>query len=316
MIHILASTFFLFSSILLGFIFGKLKIFQPENSPILTRYVFYLSLPAGLFLGCYKSNNLNLNLNYLSAYFFSQIVVILSYFLINKTYLKAKKETYFLNVMTITQVDAAYFTIPLLILLYGTETSIIPLMFIQNVIFFTFLVFFIDLSTTNHKNENIKFTSFLVTKLNHVLFKNPIILSSILGYVFSFLHFEVPPIILQFFHFFAVSSSPVALFALGLSFAASYKAAWGNRDEKKSIIVLTIGKVFLLPIIAWIVGTLLSVPKILLHPLVIMCASPAATHSFIIAQQYKFNAKIQTNVIVLSTILSLFTISLMLSLLF
>ena len=178
-----------------------------------------MALPAGLFLACYRAKFSLFNLPYLSSYIAATIAVILIFFIISKYILKQKLNISFMNAMPVSQVDGAYFTIPLITLLFGSAATIIPLMAIQNIIFFTFIIFLIELSTNNNnehkpkgKNKKNSYIKFIFLKMIGVLFKNPIILASIAG--FAFAGFEIPlhDNVTHFLHYFGESSSPVALF--------------------------------------------------------------------------------------------------------
>lgn len=312
MLHIFSATSFLFITIITGFLFGRFKIFNPESSSTLIRFVFYLALPASLFLSCYQEAISLLNIKYILTYTCAQIIAIIIIFFVSRFMLKENNSSSFLNSLSVSGVNGAYFTIPLLMLVFGSAAAVIPIMFIQNVVFFTILVFCIDVFRLKTNHKKLGLIKFIIDKIRSVLFKNPIILSSILGFIFSLSHIKIPLEVIKFLNFFGSASSPVALFALGLSFSASFSVAWKEHKDKKNIIVLTIGKVLFLPIIAWLLGVFFSLPKEYLLPLVLFCASPAAIHSFIIAHQYKLNEKVQTNVIVLSTIFSFFTTNLIL----
>ena len=318
MIKVLDATSILFLSILSGFLFGWFKVFKEGTSSVLIRYVFFMALPAGLFLACYKAKFSLFNLPYLFSYIGATITVIIVFFLISKFILKQKLNIAFMNTMPVSQVDGAYFTIPLITILFGSAASIIPLMAIQNIIFFTFIIFLIELSANNNnesksksKNKKSNYIKFIFMKMIGVLFKNPIILASIAG--FGFAGFEIPlnDNITHFLHYFGESSSPVALFSLGLSFSVSIKHVLKMKKAQFEVGILTFGKLIVYPLLAWFMSSLLSVPHELRVPLILMCASPAATHNFIIANQYKLNDEIQTNVIVISTILSFATINLL-----
>lgn len=318
MIKVLDATSILFLSILSGFLFGWFKIFKEGASSLLIRYVFFMALPAGLFLACYKAKFALFNLAYLSSYISSTVAVIIIFFILSKVVLKQKLNISFMNTMPVSQVDGAYFTLPLITLLFGSAASIIPLMAIQNIIFFTFIIFLIELSTNNSnesvikgKNKKLKYIKFIGSKMLGVLFKNPIILASIAGFAFAGFAVPLDDRITKFLHYFGESSSPVALFSLGLSFSISIKHIWKMKKAQFEVGLLTFGKLIVYPLLAWLASTLFEVPHELKIPLILMCASPAATHNFIIANQYKLNDETQTNVIVISTILSFATINLL-----
>ncbi len=217
--------------------------------------------------------------------------------------------------MSVTQSDGAYFAIPLLLLLTGSATAAIPLLFIQNIVFFTIFVSCIEYFYPHSNSETIP----SIIKFKKIFLKNPIIISSFSGFILSYLHIKIPSSALHFIHFFAQSASPVALFSLGLSFCISLPALlnWKaiSKNEKYSLIIFTLGKSLLLPAAALAAGWAWGLSKEQLLPLVVVTACPAATHNYIVAHQYKLNESLQTNLTVLTTILSFFSIILFLNLL-
>ncbi|KAB8029701.1 hypothetical protein [Fluviispira multicolorata] len=143
-----------------------------------------------------------------------------------------------MNAMPVTQVDGAYYSIPLITLLFGSAASIFPLMAIQNIIFFTFIIFLIEIFRKDKNTKKQNYLMFILNKIKGVLFKNPIIFASIAGFIFALPHIPLADKIIQILHFFGASSSPVALFSLGLSISTSIMTVWIMKEVQRLCFVL------------------------------------------------------------------------------
>ncbi|UTW43779.1 AEC family transporter [bacterium SCSIO 12844] len=317
MLSVFSTTFVLFFTIFLGMILGKTRIFDTGSDKVLIHFVFYIALPMQLFLSCYKSSLELFNPGYIASYFISMIIIIVITCFISIKFLKTSFAASALNTMSVTQIDGAYFTIPLFMLVFSSAAFAIPLMAIQNVIFFTFTVLIIELTSQNNKlASNTKFNSytFILKRIIKVITTNPIIVSSILGFVLGATKVPLEKHLIDVLGFLGRTSAPVALFSLGLSCSFSF-AHIRNFDESIIVIVLSIMKLILFPIVAVIIGLLFGLDHQLLLALALLTASPTATHNYIIANQYNLKAEIQTFVVVLTTILSFITINIWLFLL-
>ncbi|ODN41689.1 AEC family transporter [Piscirickettsia litoralis] len=308
--HVFATTSVLFVAIFLGFGFGHSRVFKAGTDITLIHYVFYVALPLALFLSCYKSHFSLAELHYSLAYGLAMVIIIaLILFISYKLMGKSLAESV-MNSIAVSQVDGAYFTIPLFMLIFASPALAIPLMAIQNIIFFTLAILVIEIliSAKNKKNNNQKYLKFVLQRIIAVIFTNPIIASSLLGFVVGALEVPLNDHVVKFLHFMGGTSAPVALFALGISCAHHIKSLKLGSDLF-SITLITVFKLILFPVIAWIVGWLMHLPHELLLALVLLCASPTATHNYIIANKYQLGAQTQTFVVVVTTLLSFITIN-------
>ena len=211
------TTFVLFFTIFFGLIMGYSKVFPKGSDKTFIHLVFYILLPLQLFLSCYLADTSELSLTYGLAYGGSMLVMIALTFIIFLKLLKdSNRVDVVLNSMAVTQVDGAYFAIPLFLLVFSSATFAIPLMAIQNIVFFTISVLIIELL---QKKDLTKTSSvlFVIKRVVKVLFTNPIILSSVLGFTLGSIKIPISGNISNAFSFLGKASAPVALFSIGLS---------------------------------------------------------------------------------------------------
>lgn len=307
MFEILNTTSTLFITILLGFIAGRAKIFKPGSDHTLINYVFYIALPLNLFLSCYKAPWNIFNGKYLSSYIIAMLVIISLTYIFSHIYLKCKHQESIINSLITSQVDGAYFTMPLFLLLFKSYSYAVPLMLFQNIVFFTLSLVLLEVSFDKTQGKNI--VVFIFKRISHVLLHNPLISMSILGLVLNYFEVPIPAIVIKNIKFIGETSSAVALFSLGLTCAFCIKKV-SNPKKLLPILYFSSIKLLLFPFVTLIIGILLACNHEYLLALVLLTGSPAATHTYIIANKYEIDVEIATFSVVITTILSFITIHL------
>ena len=310
MLSIINTTALLFITILLGFACGRVGVFKDGQDRTLIDYVFYIALPLNLFLSCYHSSWHIFNLHYLLSYSISMFMVIMLSYILSQILLKPGKSASIINSLAASQVDGAYFTIPLFLLIFKSNSLAIPLMLIQNTLFFTLSLLLLQMSCKNKNQPQEKnYFSFIINQTIYIITHNPIISLSLLGLIASTLPIKIPTNILHIAEFIGNSASAVALFSLGLT-CSFYLNGFKRKEQIYPLFCLSFLKLVILPFISLIIGKVLHLDHDLLLALVLLTASPAATHTYIIAKKYDIDVDIATFNVVLTTILSFFSINL------
>ena len=315
MLEVMISTSVLFASILLGFLCGKFKLFTIGADTILIKFVFYISLPLSLFISCYKTPLVILDYQYIIAYIISMLLIITITYLYSRKYFKLDKMSSVINTLATSQVDGAYFTIPLFMFVFSSAALAIPLQLVMNLVFFTISLLVIDLLLVKDKSKNfLSHLYFIAKRIIVVIFTNPLIFFSMLGLALGLSNVVIPHKIQDFAGFMGRASSPVALFSLGLT-CAFHLEIKSILKEINGLVIVNILKLIIFPIIALSVGIILHLSQTTLLALVLLCASPTATHTYIIANKYKMKSMMATFSVVTTTILSVITINIWLYLL-
>lgn len=313
MLFVLHTTAILFITIFLGFCSGFIGIFKQGQDRILINYVFYIALPLNLFLSCYRAKWQIFNTNYLIAYSLAMVFIIILTYILSKKFFSTKNIDAIINTLVTSQVDAAYFTVPLFILIFQTATLAVPLMLLQNTVFLTIGLIFLQMSLEKDKRNTSHFI-FVVKRIWHILMHTPIISLSLFGLLLNFIKTPIPHLLLSNAKFIGDTSAAVALFSLGLT------CFFHLNELKKTttiipLVVLASLKLLIFPVIALIIGIFLKLPHELLMALVLLTASPCATHTYIVASRYEIDAEIATFNVVLTTLFSFVTINIWLYLL-
>lgn len=307
MLAILNTTATLFIAIFIGMIVGKLGLFKKGDDQKLINYVFYIALPLNLFLACLHAKLAIFNPAYLSSYSLSMIVILVITWLIGKYLFKFTPIERQVSALSTTQVDGAYFTMPLFNLLFKSTALAVPLMFIQNVVFFTLGLILIQFHFEKNKPKQ-NHLIFALKRTGKVFIHNPVISFAVLGLVFNLLHLKPYTPISNTMKFIGDTSSAVALFSLGLT-CSFYLAELKNIANLIKLTTIAVIKLLIFPLIAWLIGRACGLTPELLLALVLLSASPAATHTYIIANKYQVDTSLSTFNVVITTILSFITIN-------
>ena len=134
------------------------------------------------------------------------------------------------------------------------------------------------------------------------LFKNPIIIGAILGFLAIILKIEVPKVIMSPVEMLADAATPFALLLLGVSF--DFKSV---SVEKRNLIVCLIGRLIVYPAVGLIGGALMGFRGVPLLTLVAMFAAPSAITSFTMAQQMDSDYELAGNCVIFSSLFSCIT---------
>ena len=139
------------------------------------------------------------------------------------------------------------------------------------------------------------------------IFKEPIVLSSILGVIALFSNFNLPEFLHISIELISQMAIPLMLVTLGVS-VANLKI---NKVSLSFYIVLYRTLVGLL--ISILIAMLLDLSDLLASILILQITTPIAVTSYILSEKYKRNPNDVASLVVLSTVLSIFYIPIILS---
>ncbi|KMV31710.1 AEC family transporter [Photobacterium swingsii] len=163
------------------------------------------------------------------------------------------------------------------------------------------------ITLTRHSETN---TQLNLRQLLRSIIRNPLIISIVVAIPISYLHIELPAILLQSGRYFADMTLPLALLCTGASL--DFRQL---KQESTSANVASIGRLVIAPAILTSTGYLLGFRDIELGIIFLMSAAPTAAASYVMAHSMGANAKLAANIIALTTIASTFTCSLGITLL-
>lgn len=301
MLEIFLKTLPFFAVIGVGYWAGRVKFFTPEATGYLTKFVFYFALSAMLFR---FSANLELaeilDWSYIGAYFWATAllyVVVTVVALIRKRPIEEAAIEAQCGVIG----NVGFLGVPMLVLLMG-EKAIGPVMLslAVDLIFFGSLVVIL---ITGSREGRMSFSVLKTVGLG--LVKNPMIVSSVLGFAWSASAMPIPDPLNEFLFILGGAATPGALFAIGASLA-SKSAERMEVASWLSFCKLALHPAFVAVSALW----LFSVDPYAASVMVAAAALPVAGNVYMIAQHYGVAPTRVSASILISTAVSILTVSL------
>ena len=142
------------------------------------------------------------------------------------------------------------------------------------------------------------------------MLKNPLIIAIGLGVIFSLLQIPMPELAIQAGSYLTSMTLPLALLCIGATVSI------GELKKSSSVSLTAVAiKLILVPIVIVYAAYLWGFKPIDLGVLFFMVSAPTAAVSYVMVQAMGGNGKLAANIIAISTLLSLFSVSIGLSLL-
>lgn len=282
----------------------KLKILGPHAITELNRFVVYLALPALLFDIMANTHGSDLwQPGFISVFLLSSAIAFALPFIIRLRG-KLSLADNALDGLNAAYPNTGYMGIPLSMIAFGsgvlaaTTISII----ITVCVTFAFAIILIEIGMQTEKKP-----LRLVWKVARSLIRNPLLFAPALGTLVSFSGLTIPAPAETFLKMLGGAASPCALVALGLFLAQPRKI---ERDSVNAIAFLVSVKLIIMPLATWLLAIyVFGLPPHLAQSATLLAALPAGTGPFMLAEHYRREAAITSNVILYSTVLSVFTLS-------
>jgi malonate transporter and related proteins len=147
----------------------------------------------------------------------------------------------------------------------------------------------------------------LAMTVGRSLLRNPLLVAPALGTLIPLAGLDIPAPVESFLKLLGGAASPCALVALGLLLAAERTAT--DRDVGSTVLLVGF-KLVLQPTVAWrLASDVFGLSPLLTHAAVLLAALPTGTGPFMLAEFYGREAAVTSNVVLVSTVASILTVS-------
>lgn len=284
-----------FLIILLGYILKKIGVINEQFIKPCNTLNFTVTLPVLLIVQLSKTDFINnLDIKFILYCMISTtLMFFMIYYYAKKTIKDSSKIGAF--VQASFRGSAAVLGIAFIINVYN-ETGFAPLMIIAAVPLYN-IYSVIVLSIEGHGKIDIK-------KTIKDIVLNPIIIGILIGIAVSIFNIKFPVIIDKSLNSIADLASPLALICIGASF--NFKLS--KKDIKLSCISVII-KLIVLPAIFLPFAYYLGFKDTQMLAILIMVASPTTPSCYIMAQQMANDHELTASIVVLSTLVASFTLT-------
>ena len=291
---------------LLGFVCAKSQWLNRTQIDSLSKFTFYLSIPAFLFYQMAQANFSEQISPALFAAFYLPVLCCYAVAWLSHYFLIERKKSSSTAGSAVFSLGASYSNtviigLPILLTLFGEQVLGIIFLIItfHSALLFT-LTSAISSFSANGRNS---FNGKEIIKQN---LKNPLVVSISAGLVVNLLGIELPSILADSLLLLGKPAITLALFILGASLAY-----YQVRDKLFSIGMASLIKLVLLPAFVLLTSQVLfQLSPLSVTVLVILSACPTGVNAYLIAKSHQQEQQTVAGTVVVTTLLSMITIPL------
>ena len=286
----------IFAVLGVGFALQRTGGFDLGAAKAINKFVFFVATPALLFSIVSRLATLSMDLHLVTAYFAIECVIYASVAgIANKGFGREPRESLLLG-MAACFVNHVFFVLPIAERIYGESVAapIASIILVDGFIFCLTTVF-MDLIDAEDKS--------VIHSLSK-LAKNPFLIACALGMVSWLIPGMVPSAVMTYANFVGASAAPASLFALGIVLATHPIKTIGATTW------LVVGsKVMIHPLLFFLLAGAMQTMPDSSDTVLLVAAGPCGAMPFVIALQYGVRSDGITKAIILSTLVSLFTLA-------
>jgi malonate transporter len=296
----------LFALIATGFVAGRARLLGRDGSGALNVFVTWFALPALLFSAIANVRLSEvLNLPFIAAFGLVIVIVFGVGMLMARLGSGAGLAHMSLHGLSAAYGNVGYIGIPLCLYALGPQGAVPAAAATCLGSAFLLTVAMVLIESDLQAGRGIWRTAWRVLG---AVAQSPVLIAIVLGGVVSALGIAVPVPLQRFLDLIGAAAAPCALFAIGL-----FLSDTSIRANLREVGLVTIAKVLLQPLLALaIVPWFLPLDSVWAQAALLMAALPTASNAFVLARQYDVFVEETSATILLSTLLSVFTVSAML----
>lgn len=305
LISVLGIVLPIFALVFIGYYFRRIGLCTEQWVSVLNKFVYYVSLPAVIIISFW-------NINWKSLEIWSAVGwnagIYLFFALLNFLVLQSLKhlseKTKASIFMVVMVGNTVYLGFPILSHALGNEQLpfVIAVGTVHLVLGLILSILAVDFWVLKSKSAVLYGDNFV---------RNPFFLSVVAGILLSVsgLRGDFISIVYKPLELLGATATPLALFALGGFLHGKFL-----RYHFRRSLFWTGVKILVFPMFFWLITTLLSANNNFKQVAVLTGTMPVAVTCFVIAEKFKLDEEFVSNVILLSTAISVITISIFLTL--
>ncbi len=293
----------IFGLIACGYVAGKIGVLGEESTSALNAFVWWFALPALFFLSLARVQfNDIFNIPFLIAY---GGAFVFTYFL--AIALAAIATGGRLGELSLHGIAASfgnvgYMGIPLCLTALGPEGALpatIAAVFGSTVMMaLSVILVEIDLQAGHGVLKSLG-------KVIRAILRNPLLIATALGLTVAYFQLPLPVPLANFLDLIGKAAAPCALFAIGL-FLVGKSLTTGLGEVSLAVLV----KMVVQPAAAYVLALIvLPHDSVFFKAAVLLAALPTATNAFVLARQYDLFVARASGIILMATIVSVFTLT-------
>ena len=284
---------------LLGFLFGRFKIFDLSHAKVLNLFLYYVAVPALIIKFVAQSEIGLIDLKQIISYFLMQSICGIFTFLITSKYFKRPIPESIIWALTVALSNHVTLLLPITQIYFNDDvvTQVASIILMDGVILLSLIAFFLELAT----KKNVQPIIFI---RNIIL--NPMILSILIGVFLFVFNFKIDDTPIEYtLSTLALCVSPVGLFAIGIILSFYTKNVLNKLTVSISVLKLIIS-----PLILLLIGFLIfdsGLPQEIPGAFFVSVA-PCGVTSIVLCSAYNVSPENIIKAIFISTFASIATI--------
>ena len=298
----------IFGLLMVGYVTTSVGWFDQVAIRGLTRFVFDFAVPM-LLLRTISTANLPdvIPWDYLASYYLGTFIILLSGLGITSLLWQRTFSQQVINAFSSSFSNTVLLGIPIILLTFG-DRAVLPLFIIigtHGIIMVPLFTIMLEMGKSGRAPIKT-----VIVRTSYGLFTNPLIIGLLSGLACNLFEITLWKPLDEMAKLLANSVTSCALFALGATLASFRKdIPW---QEVPMIVIL---KTILHPVVVWGLATLVFGVKetIWIQVLVLLAAQPTGVNPFLFASRYNVGQLVSSGSAFISTIFSIFTLSVLLA---
>jgi len=298
----------IFGLLMIGYITVMLGWFDQTAIRGLTRFVFDFAVPM-LLLHTVSTAKLpeDIPWNFLASYYLGTMLVLFSGLIIARLIYKITFSEQVVSAFSCSFSNTVLLGIPLVLLTFGDQGALPLFIIIGTHGFIMFPLFTIMMEIGKIGKAPLKT---LIAKTSYGLITNPLVIGLLGGLGCNLLGITLWKPLDEIAKLLGNAVTPGALFALGATLAGFRK-----KIQWKELPLVVFMKIFIHPLLVWMLAVIVFglTDVIWIQVLVILAALPTGVNPFLFASRYSAGQLLSSGAVFISTFISIFTLSALLS---
>ena len=298
----------IFGLLMVGYITVTLGWFDQNAIRGLTRFVFDFAVPM-LLLRTVSTAQLpeDIPWNFLASYYLATMLVLFSGLVLTRITYRITFSEQVVSAFSCSFSNTVLLGIPLILLAFGDQASLPLFIIIGTHGFVMFPLFTIMMEIGQIGKAPLKT---LVYKTSYGLITNPLVIGLLGGLGCNLLGITLWKPLDEIAKLLGNAVTPGALFALGATLAG-----FSKRIQWKELPLVVLMKSIIHPLLVWILAVIVFrlTDEIWIQVLVILAALPTGVNPLLFASRYNVGQLLSSGAVFISTFISIFTLSALLS---
>ncbi|HBM16868.1 MAG TPA: hypothetical protein DD381_11065 [Lentisphaeria bacterium] len=288
-----------FGLVLIGTVAYRMNILGRNSNRVLSNFVYFIALPSTLFLSGARTPIARYmdSWPFLAAYLIATAIIFLIVYLKKNDDKKAK----IINAMSAASPNTAFMGIPVILAIFGPR-GMLEVIMSTLILTVVVVVGVILLDSDHHGAKGME-----LRKILAILYKNPLVVSILLGIFFSLTNLKLPKCIDDLFSYISATTGTLSLIAIGMTLTFTIP------KNILKLIWIDGMKLIAMPLITLLFLKIFNATEFMLATGLVLSSMPVAVTSYIVAQRYNTQVRESSDIVISSTVFSIITLTIIMT---